>query len=298
MPTRPVALLALRTDAEVRSIKEVKVTRWLLPFLIAVSPSAAAVVIRDDVADTKYRVEASEFPALVDMPGEGHGVLVAPEWVLTAAHTVSWRSGLDQVTVGGEARKVERVIVHPGFRPPPQALIEQALATGDGVLAVLQIAASDDIALVKLVEPVTDIAPVILHSAGDEYGRTVKIIGKGATGTGATGHDPAGPNRTALRRAYNTVTSAHERWFCYVFDAPSSALPLEGKTGSGDSGGPVLVEVDGQWALAGLAAWGFIQGDVRSMRPGLYGQLTCNVRIGHYADWIESVMAGGTSSGS
>jgi secreted trypsin-like serine protease len=96
-----------------------------------------------------------------------------------------------------------------------------------------------------------------------------------------------------VRRAYNLVTSAHERRFCDVFDAPSSTLPLEGKTGSGDSGGPVLVDVDGQWALAGLVAWGFIQCEVRSMRPGLYGQLTCNGCVGHDADWIKSVMAGG-----
>jgi hypothetical protein len=41
------------------------------------------------------------------------------------------------------------------------------------------------------------------------------------------------------------VTSAHERWLCDVFDAPSSALWLEGRTGNGDSGGPVLVDVDG-----------------------------------------------------
>lgn len=272
--------------------------RWLLLVLIAASSPASAIVIRDDVADAAYRVEASEFPALVDLPHEGHGVLIAPEWVLTAAHAVSWRSGLDHVVAGGEPRKVERVVVHPGFQPPPQALIDQALATGDGVLAVLQIAASDDVALLKLAAPVTDITPATLHSAGKEFGRTVKIIGKGATGTGATGHDPDGPNRTALRRAYNTVTSAHGRWFCYVFDAPSTALPLEGKTGSGDSGGPVLVEDAGQWALAGLAAWGFIQGDVRSMRPGLYGQLTCNVRVGHYMEWIEGVMAQDRRSGS
>jgi len=111
-----------------------------------------------------------------------------------------------------------------------------------------------------------------------------------------TGHDPAGPNRTALRRAYNLFNSTHERWFCDVFTAPSPALRLEGRTGSGDSGWPVLNEVDGRWALAGLAAWGFIQGDLRSMRPGLYGQLTCNGCVGHDADWIKRVMTGGASA--
>lgn len=53
----------------------------------------------------------------------------------------------------------------------------------------------------------------------------------------------------------------------------------------------------GEWILAGLAAWGFIHGDVRSVRPGLYGQITCNVRLNHYVEWIESVMSGQPQAG-
>lgn len=266
--------------------------RFLLAMLLlALSSPSDAIVVRHDVDDSNYRIAASEFPALVDMPGEGHGVLVSPQWAITAAHTLPWHSELKQVVIAGTPRDVERVVVHPGYKRLSQDLIDQALATGEWMLAVVQIASSDDIALIKLAQPVTDVAPVPIHTGGDELARIVKIIGKGATGTGATGHDPAGPNRTQLRRAFNTITSAHDRWFCYVFDDPASALPLEGKTGSGDSGGPALVQVGDQWALAGLAAWGFIHGDVRITRPGLYGQFTCNVRLGHYIGWIEEVMA-------
>ena len=51
-------------------------TRFLLLILLlAMSLTASAIVIRHDVDDSKYRIPASEFPALVDMPGEGHGVL-------------------------------------------------------------------------------------------------------------------------------------------------------------------------------------------------------------------------------
>ncbi|MCK9489352.1 MAG: trypsin-like serine protease [Xanthomonadales bacterium] len=263
----------------------------LLLALLAASSTANAIVIRDDVDDSDYRIAASQFPALADMPGEGHGVLIAPQWVITAAHTIPAHSELQQVVVNGASRDVERVVIHAGYEKLPQALINQALATGDSILAVMQIASSDDIALIKLAQPVTDVAPVTLHDGGAEPGQIVKIIGKGATGTGAAGHDSAGPNRTQLRRAFNTITSAHERWFCYVFDEPSVALPLEGKTGSGDSGGPALVQVDDQWRLVGLAAWGFIHGDFRTQRPGLYGQLTCNVRLSHYMDWIEDVIS-------
>ncbi len=266
--------------------------------LLAASPTASAIVIRDDVDDSRYRIPASEFPALVDMPGEGHGVLVSPQWVITAAHVIPWHSELEQVVIGGIPRDVERVVVHPGYTRPPQALIDQALSTGEWILAVVQMASSDDIALVRLTQPVTDVVPAAIHKDGDELGQVVQIMGKGATGTGASGHDPAGPNRTELRRAFNTITSAHDRWFCYVFDEPASALPLEGKTGSGDSGGPALIRVDDQWTLAGLAAWGFIHGDVRTVRPGLYGQLTCNVRLSHYIEWIESAVSGQPQAGT
>lgn len=76
-----------------------------------------------------------------------------------------------------------------------------------------------------------------------------------------------------------------------MFNGPPAALPLEGKTGNGDSGGPVLIEVDGQWLLAVLAAWGVVEGHaVNTRRHGLYGQTTCNVRLSHCLEWIESVV--------
>ena len=265
-------------------------SRWLLLLLLAVSSTTSAVVIRHDVDDSEYRIPASEFPALVDMPGEAHGVLVAPQWVITAGHTIPHE--IKQVVIGGAPRDVERVVVHPGYKTPPDELIHQAMTTGEAVLVLVWLASADDMALVRLAQPVTDIAPVAIHKGGDEANRVIKIIGKGATGTGATGHDPKGPNRTELRRAFNTVTSAHDRWFCYVFDTPPAALPLEGSTGNGDSGGPALIEVDGQWRLAGLASWKFLPGDVRTARPGQYGHTFCNVRLSHYSDWIERVMSG------
>ncbi|TYT27021.1 trypsin-like serine protease [Luteimonas viscosa] len=266
--------------------------RLLLLSLLAATSSASAVVIRHDVDDTEYRVTAAEFPALVDMPGEGHGVLVEPRWVVTAAHTIPSQPGPWQVVINGVPRNVERVVTHPGYKLPPHALIHQAMATGEAVLVLVLLASSDDIAMLKLSEAVTDVVPAPLYLGSDEANRIVRILGKGAAGTGAIGHDPQGPNRTELRRAFNTVTSAHERWFCYVFDAPPSGLPLEGILGNGDSGGPALIEVDGQWRLAGLASWKFLEGDVRTVWPGRYGQSACNVRISHYASWIEGVIAG------
>lgn len=271
-------------------------TRFFLLILMAVASSAGAVVTRDDVDDSEYRIPASHFPALVDMPGEGHGVLIAPHWVLTAAHTVTGKAS--QVAINGEPRNVERVVVHPGYKALPQDLMDQAMASGEALLILVHLASSDDIALLKLAQPVTDVAPVAIYTNGDEPGQTVEIIGKGATGNGASGHDPKGPNRTELRRAFNKVTSAHGRWFCYVFDRPQSALPLEGVMGNGDSGGPALIQVDGQWLLAGVAAWKAVEGDVRTARPGRYGQTSCNVRLSHYRQWIESVISAEPGAGA
>lgn len=263
----------------------------VLIFLLAASSPASAIVIRHDVDDAKYRVAADEYPALVDMPGEGHGSLVAPQWAVTAAHTLPQHTELKQVVINGLPREVERVVIHPGYRTLPQTLIDQATASGEAMLIVVFLAASDDIALIKLSKPVTDVAPVASYRGGDEAGQVIKLIGKGATGTGDIGHDPGGPNRTELRRAFNKVSSAYDRWLCYVFDAPPSALPLEGVLGNGDSGGPALLQSSDQWLLAGLGSWKVVQGNVLTARPGRYGQVACNVRMSHYADWMDGVMS-------
>ena len=266
-------------------------TRFFLFILLAAASTASAVVIRHDVDDSKYRVPASEFPALVDMPGEGHGVLVAPQWAITAAHTIPGNSDLQHVMINGVSRDVERVVRHAGYKTLPQALIDQAMGSGEAILIVVFLASSDDIALIKLTQAVTDVAPVELYKDSDESKQIAKIVGKGATDTGSTGHSPHGPNRTDLRRAFNTITSAHDRWLCYVFDEPPTALPLEGTLGNGDSGGPVLLQSGNQWLLAGLGSWKVAQGDVRTARPGRYGQTSCNVRLSHYIEWIESVIS-------
>lgn len=265
------------------------VTRLLLAALLVVSSNAGAIVIRDDVDDSQYRAPSSEFPALVDMPGEGHGVLISPQWVVTAAHAVAWQSEIKRVVLAGTSRHVERLVVHPGYRKPSQELLDQALATWDWTLFRVLLSSSDDIALLKLARPVTDVAPVAINTIDGEFGQVVKILGKGASGNGVTGYDFDDSHRTELRRGYNKVTSAQGRWFCYVFDKPSDSLPLEGGSASGDSGGPVLVQSGKDWLLAGLTSWADPQSAIRT--PGMYGQISCNVRLSHYKDWIESVIS-------
>ena len=266
-------------------------TRWLALLLFTMSAAASAVVIRGDVDDAAYRIAPSALPALVDLPGEGHGVLVAPQWVVTAAHAVAGPHGPARVVIDGRTVAVDRIVFHPGYAGLPPALVEQALATGDATLVLVFLASHDDLALLRLTQPVPGVAPLALDRSGDEVGREVTIVGKGATGTGEQGHDQQGPNRTALRRATNRISSADGRWLCYVFDPPATALPLEGAMGNGDSGGPVLVRVGDDWQLAGVASWKLVAGHVASARSGRYGQPACNVRLRHYADWIDRIVA-------
>jgi hypothetical protein len=191
-------------------------------------------------------------------------------------------------------RDVERVVIHPGYSKPPQKLLDEALATWDWTLFRVLLSASDDLALLKLARPVVDVAPVAVNRSDGEFGQIVRIAGKGATGNGVTGYQFSSAHRTELRRAYNKVTSAHGRWLCYIFDQPSDAVSLEGGSGSGDSGGPVFIQAGETWVLAGVTSWADPQNTDRT--PGRYGQISCNVRLSHYADWIDGVISGTGSS--
>ena len=264
--------------------------RYLLLLLLVVSSTGNAVVIRHDVDDAKYRIPASAFPALADMPGEGHGVLIAPQWVVTTGHTAP-SSGVEEIAIGGASHRIERVFIHPGYRALPDVLIQEALASGDASAIHAFLALSDDIALIKLESPVLDVAPVVLHRGDDEIGKTIALIGKGATGNGIDGQIPHSPHRTVLRRAFNVVEGTDERWLWYVFDTPATGLAQEGTIGSGDSGGAVVIEDQGSMQLVGLANWvKYVEDMVPTIHPGFYGQVVHNIRISKYAEWIESVI--------
>lgn len=258
--------------------------------ILMISFSASAVVIRDDVPDLQYRMAASEFPALADVPGEGHGVLIAPQWVLTAAHAISWQPAMDIVVVGGTPYAVSRVVIHPGYKKPSQEMTDSAIKSGDWAAFLEFIASSDDIALIHLSKPVRDVVPAAIYS-GSALGKVVRIMGRGATGTGAEGHHPHGPNRTDLRQGYNQITASDGRWISYTFDKPPAALPLEASAGNGDSGGPMLVAVDNEWHVAGITSWKRVDGNPMEIHPGMYGQTNYGVRLKHYEEWIQTTIA-------
>lgn len=278
--------------------------KWTLAVCLwVVSSAAGAVITRADVDDAKYRASASAFPALADLPDEGHGVLIAPRWVVTAAHAAPMQMpGMDSdVVIGGVAHRVARVVIYPGYKKLPNEIVTEALASGDLSKISDFLAASNDIALIELASPVTDVAPVPLYRGHDEVGMTVELMGKGASGNGAKGQDPGSAHRTVLRHAFNVIVSADDRYVSYRFDPPPAALPLEGITGSGDSGGPLLIGTGNARQLVGLASWSRYPKDhpfwkewtpKKPFVEGLYGVVVNAVRVSHYSQWIDSVMSG------
>ena len=256
---------------------------YLMAILLA-SGGSGAIVIRHDIPDSQYEIPERDFPALALLPGEGHGVLIAKQWVVTAAHAAVWRP-IHQVTVNGVSRAVLKVVVHPRYKAAPEEL-----KSGDAAQLMKFMAHSDDIALIELEHPVNGVTPIPIYRGTDEIGQMVQIIGRGATGNGIVGQYPHSPHRGELRRAYNRVISADDRWLGIRFESPPDAVPLEGIPAEGDSGAPVLINVGGNWQVAGVVSRKFATGQLSEFRCCRYGQVTYQVRISRYASWIDSTI--------
>ena len=263
-----------------------KPSRLLATGLALVCFNAQAIIMRHDIPEDKYKVPASDFPALVDLPIEGHGVLIAPSWVVTLASAVA-NKDIHEVTINGTPRPVAQIVLHPGYKPTPKEYY-----SGDANPLLLFERDLDDIAMIELKDPVSDVPPALLYRGEDEKNDVVKILGKGATGNGLIGQYSMSPHRGDLHRAYTRIESADGHWIKLRFETKREAQPLEGMPGNGDEGGPVLLKVHGTWTLAGLMWRLYAVGNLANYRYFVYEDETYEVRISHYAPWIDKVMAG------
>ena len=269
-----------------------KAYRLLTIGLVFVCATAQAIIMRHDVPEDKYRIDPSEFPALVDLPVEGQGVLIAPAWVVTLASEIDGKD-IQEVTINGKPRAVARIVIHPGYKPTPKELY-----TGDANPLLLFERDLDDIAMIELKEPITDVVPALLYRGQDERNEVAEIIGKGAAGNGLIGEYSNSPHRSELRRAYTRIESAEGHWVKLQFHSKREALPLEGAPGNGDEGGPVLIKVHGQWTVCAIMWRLYAVGPLINYRYFVYDDETYNTRMSYYAPWIDNVMTEQADSGA
>lgn len=245
-----------------------------------------AIVKRHDVNGNKYDVKVNAPQYLIDMPGEGHAVLISEQWMVTVGHVIfrDYR-GID-FAISGVKNKISDVVFHPDFIKFPADFDY----SNTNKLKLL-LSTRSDIALIKLEHPVKHLKPIALYNQNDEQGKIVEIFGKGATGDGKTGMVFDTKLQKKLRFCWNVITGTDNKWLSYEFNSGDSALPLEGIHGSGDSGGASVIYVNKVPFLAGLSSWQW-QGDKSEFSPMLYGTIAYQVRVSSYAKWIKSVING------
>src|SRR5690554_2542419 len=267
-----------------------KYSKGLLIVCLAlmVNVPATAIVMRHDTGYSQHLASETDYPAV--FPLERHdrhkvcvATLVDARWALTAAHCVeetalydAWRQDQPyEVQIGAASHSVSGVHFHPQWPSAAGHTWKRGQV---------------DLALLELDRAVLDVEPVALYTDGDELGQIVTFLGWGYSGIGSTG---LRTNDGRLRFAHNTVAEANEQ-LRFVFDDPvlvdSKAVEFEGIPGLGDSGGPALLEVDGQLILLGIAVGEMDRGD----RQGLYGATVLYERVSRHLHWVEKVIDSAT----
>lgn len=210
------------------------------------APSDGAGVDHSEAAII-HGEETTGYPNIIALygqkPGEQQGVLctatvIAPTVLLTAAHCVD-------PAVAGEGL-VYKALLGPNLvdAAPPSPRIDVAEVHWDEQFDAQNLPNGHDIAVAILAQP-TDIAPLKVNRSSITSLSSARLVGYGLNdGFGQTG---AGVKRTASV----PVSSVDDK---FVVTGSWFGTTMC----SGDSGGPVLANVNGEDVVVGVNSFGFI----------------------------------------
>jgi trypsin len=240
------------------------------------SGPSSLIVNGDDAPECKWRWQVSLQDDIGHFCG---GMLIRPDWVLTAAHCLGgtfqvvageWRlsrkSGKEQVMT------IKQYIGHPRYNNSNTDY---------------------DIALLQLSRPMqmnSCVGTVCLPTRNVSVGSTCAIAGWGMLESGGRLTD-------ILQEAEVTVFSNKdcEDMYSGRGNITSSMLCAQGRARNGsitdacqgDSGGPLMCESSGTWTIHGATSWG--RGCADRRYPGVWS------RVFHTLGWIEGIVGSSPS---